>query len=859
METYHILKLRRTCKKSMKNRFSRILGVGLAVALLTSLMMVAVPASALSQPVVTFGTPYVDDVISKVNANYTVRFTLGKQLWGNDATDNATITIGFPSDTIVAAPTATIVASPGWTTNSSGGIEWLSAVVASTNWTYSALLRTVSYTLKTNDRIGESAEVRINITAGITNPTVAGSYTVTVGTSKTGGTVPIEAAVTSAAYTIIVPTPPSLGGLVTVYNPAGVLMTQYLGSGGIVSGLGAVTGTGWTVKVGPGTYTDAPTISVASTTLVATGTAAETIISGAVTMSNVATVTVKNLTLTGGVTASNSTSGTITGCVLKPPVVAGPAVMLTIADIGALTPFTVTSTSIAATGTTATTGIASTNATVTVSSCTLTVDLGGTAVVVNSGTVTLKDSTVTGSSGTGVTVAGGTATISGSTFDTLDTALNISGSSTAVTLLTSTIKNSASNAIYVNAAVAGGVVIKGNTISGTKASLVPPGYYALSVGTGAATANVSMLFNNITGNAANVYAATAVVDASHNWWGAATGPALGTVSATVVTLPYLGGAVTTAADIAVGKASLIAKTTASVDVSIVTATTGVPSAAGIIAVGNYAANPVTVAPLYTALDKGYYDVYVGSPANTTDIVTIMFYNAKVTKDSVVYMWSALKGVWVKIDPTLQGVNTVSGYVFATIKGGAAGVSSIVDLAGTPFVLVEEKTAAAPALTSPALGAYDVSIQPMFVWSAVTGVIRYEFALSEDSAFKILKWSANVVTNMYDAPEELKYSTTYYWRVRGIITEPYLVGPTWVTPASLWSTGIFTTEAEPVEAAPTTITTPAPKVDVTVEPAKVTVEPSAPVIPDYMLWIIIAVGAVLIIALIVLIVRTRRTA
>lgn len=81
----------------------------------------------------------------------------------------------------------------------------------------------------------------------------------------------------------------------------------------------------------------------------------------------------------------------------------------------------------------------------------------------------------------------------------------------------------------------------------------------------------------------------------------------------------------------------------------------------------------------------------------------------------------------------------------------------------------------------------------------------------------------------------------------------------MTPASLWSTGIFTTEAEPVEAAPTTITTPAPKVDVTVEPAKVTVEPSAPVIPDYMLWIIIAVGAVLIIALIVLIVRTRRTA
>ena len=261
---------------------------------------------------------------------------------------------------------------------------------------------------------------------------------------------------------------------------------------------------------------------------------------------------------------------------------------------------------------------------------------------------------------------------------------------------------------------------------------------------------------------------------------------------------------------------------------------------------------------YTALANGYYDVYVGSPAAPDNVVTIMLYNSKVTKDSVAYMWSALKGVWVSM-ATQGGVNTVSGYVYVTIKGGLP-VSSIVDLSGTPFVLVEEKPIPpAATLTSPALGAYDVSIKPTFTWSAITGVIRYEFALSEDSAFKILKWSANVVPNMYAAPEELKYSTTYYWRVRGITAEPYLVGPTWVTPATDWATGIFTTAAEPVPVEPTVVEVPAPKVDVTVEPAKVTVEPSPPVIPDYMLWTIIGVGAVLVIALIVLIVRTRRTA
>jgi len=36
-------------------------------------------------------------------------------------------------------------------------------------------------------------------------------------------------------------------------------------------------------------------------------------------------------------------------------------------------------------------------------------------------------------------------------------------------------------------------------------------------------------------------------------------------------------------------------------------------------------------------------------------------------------------------------------------------------------------------------------------------------------------------------------------------------------------------------------------------------PTAPVIPTYLLWVIVGVGAVLVIALIVLIVRTRRVA
>jgi hypothetical protein len=47
-------------------------------------------------------------------------------------------------------------------------------------------------------------------------------------------------------------------------------------------------------------------------------------------------------------------------------------------------------------------------------------------------------------------------------------------------------------------------------------------------------------------------------------------------------------------------------------------------------------------------------------------------------------------------------------------------------------------------------------------------------------------------------------------------------------------------------------------DVTVKSGEVKVD-VAPIVPDYLLWTIVGIGALLIIALIVLIVRTRRVA
>jgi len=178
-------------------------------------------------------------------------------------------------------------------------------------------------------------------------------------------------------------------------------------------------------------------------------------------------------------------------------------------------------------------------------------------------------------------------------------------------------------------------------------------------------------------------------------------------------------------------------------------------------------------------------------------------------------------------------------------------------AGNSFSIAQVDTF---QLSGPTVGAADVSLTPTFTWAEYKGAIGYEIVLSEDPSFAIIEWSRNVDQNFYkvDAEEALKYSTTYYWRVRGVTGESVLQGQTWVTPAGPWITGVFTTMAEPVEEEapePVVITEPG-KTEVKVVEVPVT---QAPVIPTYLLWVIVAVGAILIIALIVLIVRTRRVA
>jgi hypothetical protein len=168
------------------------------------------------------------------------------------------------------------------------------------------------------------------------------------------------------------------------------------------------------------------------------------------------------------------------------------------------------------------------------------------------------------------------------------------------------------------------------------------------------------------------------------------------------------------------------------------------------------------------------------------------------------------------------------------------------------------------ITSPVAGSTGVSRTPTLVWTEFPGALHYEIEIAEEPTlatvelFSVLDIVHSSDQTFYKVEDEeaLKYSTTYYWRVRGVTGTPTTVGKSTIpAPSSDWVVGVFTTEAEPVEEEPTEIIVESPPV--TVQPPDVTVEAPAAAIPAYLLWTIVGIGAVLLIALIVLIVRTRR--
>jgi len=149
--------------------------------------------------------------------------------------------------------------------------------------------------------------------------------------------------------------------------------------------------------------------------------------------------------------------------------------------------------------------------------------------------------------------------------------------------------------------------------------------------------------------------------------------------------------------------------------------------------------------------------------------------------------------------------------------------------------------ATPVNMVPVNGLQDAPLVPSFMWSEVSGATNYTFELATDPTFATTVGTATTTVNAYTwTGGDLVNDQDYYWRVRAYNSSTGGV--------SDWCLSNFHTRMASEPPVTVTNTTP-PDVHVT------TTVPAAET-PAY-IWIIIVIGAILTIAVIVLIVRTRR--
>ncbi|RAL69247.1 putative Bacterial Ig-like domain (group 1) [Dehalococcoides mccartyi] len=165
------------------------------------------------------------------------------------------------------------------------------------------------------------------------------------------------------------------------------------------------------------------------------------------------------------------------------------------------------------------------------------------------------------------------------------------------------------------------------------------------------------------------------------------------------------------------------------------------------------------------------------------------------------------------------------------------VDPVMSFVGTASVATQPEKLTYNFNLMPTNGAINIPIKPVFAWDSVSTAVSYDLILSTDPTFadatKVLA-TKNLTTNYWAYDGTLTNSTSYYWKVRVNTANS----------TSEWFPAVFTTVK--ADAAPVEVNNP-PAITLTVPQAET---------PAY-IWLIVAVGAVLTVAVIVLIVRTRR--
>jgi hypothetical protein len=246
------------------------------------------------------------------------------------------------------------------------------------------------------------------------------------------------------------------------------------------------------------------------------------------------------------------------------------------------------------------------------------------------------------------------------------------------------------------------------------------------------------------------------------------------------------------------------------------------------------------------------------------------YLVDIAQDSAFTQWAVAAGVYnvplASFGAPIQLTTTgPTGFLAIAYQPGQTYYWRV--RASAPFLTQNSQTfsfriqpgqAMVPALSSPENGGSVTTVFPAFSWTPIGGATSYSFQLSLTPDFAATVYTANTTSAGAGVPAgtPLSRGLQYYWRVKAL------------TPAEgEWSTvGNFMVAALPVVTSPTpqvTVTTkPADTIIVTVPAATTTsvvvTQAAEKVINPTYIWAIIIIGAILVIAVIVLIVRTRRS-
>ncbi|RJO62412.1 MAG: hypothetical protein C4542_04120 [Dehalococcoidia bacterium] len=275
-----------------------------------------------------------------------------------------------------------------------------------------------------------------------------------------------------------------------------------------------------------------------------------------------------------------------------------------------------------------------------------------------------------------------------------------------------------------------------------------------------------------------------------------------------------------------------------------------PNANGYVVV----VNPVRQTSLYTAVNGAGVAVSAVTVGATTGFVTVTLMAPGTTYYASV--WAILT--------TTAPANVMSSFMF----GGSTSFVTPLPFPVTPMNLV------------PIVGAINVPVLPQFGWMAVPGATSYTLQIAlatgnfasplySNNAVPAGVAGAPTVTWNYTGPA-LSFNTSYQWRVRADIagggssawvdgnftTEKAVVPPVTVTQAAPAPVPTIILSQQPVVTITQAAPIPAPTLTLPPQQTIVLTTPPAGPTPAY-IWVIVGVGALLTLAVIVLIIRTRR--